>query len=71
MGKVIGDAVVTMYIWLGIILLTAIVIIAMFIRYKKRKNNDDKAKAQSRIVIYLLVGLFVLVLSPLLIGTLL
>ena len=66
MGETIDNAFGVFYAWLAVLFVLAVIITAAVIRHKRAVREKG---GSSRIGIIILVGLFVLVLAPLLIGT--
>ena len=68
MGDTIDDVFGAFYLWLAVLFVLSVIIAAAVIRHKMIAKEKGSS---SRIGIIVLIGLFVLALSPLLIGTLL
>lgn len=66
MGETIDNAFGVFYAWLAVLFVLAVIITAAVIRHKRAVREKG---GSSRIGIIILVGLFVLVLAPLIIGT--
>ena len=66
MGETIDNAFGVFYAWLAVLFVLAVIITAAVIRHKRVVREKGSS---SRIGIIILVGLFVLVLAPLVIGT--
>lgn len=71
-GKTLGDVAEAVYIYLGVLVAAVILLVVLFARYRKKRReqpeNNPKQTTGQRIVLIILTGLFVLLISPVILG---
>ena len=73
LGELFGQIIVYIYIWIAIVIIFLIIFISLITKYIHDKKinkveNDDKKRIIMRICIYLVLGLLIFILSPLILS---
>ena len=73
LGELFGQIIVYIYLWIAVVILFLVIFISLITKYlhDKKNNkveNDDKKRIIMRICIYLVLGLLIFILSPLILS---
>ena len=73
LGELFGQIIVYLYLWIAVVILFLVIFISLITKYLHDKKinkveNDDKKRIIMRICIYLVLGLLIFILSPLILS---
>ena len=73
LGELFGQIIVYIYLWIAVVILFLVIFISLITKYLHDKKinkveNDDKKRIIMRICIYLVLGLLIFILSPLILS---
>ena len=73
LGELFGQIIVYIYLWIAVVILFLVIFISLITKYIHDKKinkveNDDKKRIIMRICIYLVLGLLIFILSPLILS---
>ena len=73
LGELFGQIILYIYLWIAVVIILLVIFISLIVKYMHNKKingveHDEKKGMILRICIYLVLGVLIFILSPLILG---